>query len=159
MLSGILAASSQLRGSAKSSRNGILLCVLSAAVLGIAVAYERWMLGRVDFGAYLIFGWGAQIAWSLFLARKDLRQMPVLLRASEMRNSIVAWGTSSTLRSISFILALKLSGSASLISAASDFMSVAVVIAAYFYLREREHLLAKSMAAIVGVGGLLLITG
>ena len=160
IFSGIVAASSQLRGHARASTNGILLCVVSAVVLGIAVAYERWMLGRVDFGAYLIYGWGSQIAWSVFLAREGLRQMPALLgRTSELRGTIITWGTSSVLRSITFILALKLSGSASLVSGASDFMSVAVVIAAYFYLKEREHVLYKSLAAIVGVVGLLFIAG
>jgi len=156
IVSGTLAAASQLSGSARSSMNGIMLCVLSAGVSGVAIAYERFMLTRVDFGAYLILGWGAQIAWSLILARSELRELPQLLKNTKVRNALFMWGASSTLRSIAFITALNIAGAA-LVSSASDFMSVAVVIAAYFYLREREHIMYKSIAVAIGVMGLFLV--
>ncbi len=60
IVSGVLAAASQFNKSSLVSANGMLICLLSAIVLGIATAYERFMLSRVDFGAYLIYGWGAQ---------------------------------------------------------------------------------------------------
>ena len=158
ILSGTLAATSQLHMSRSASINGILLCLLAASVSGVAIAYERFMLTRVDFGAYLIYGWGAQIAWSVILAHRELKNLPTILSAKDTRQTLLAWGASSTLRSVAFIIALNIS-SASLVSGASDFMSVAVVIAAYFYLKEREHLLYKSIAAAIGIAGLLLIAG
>ena len=157
ILSGILAASSKLYANKRAGMNGILLCFLTAAVMGIAVAYERFMLTRVDFGTYLIFGWGAQIAWSAILTGKELKKLPLLFaKTSETGRTLITWGTTSALRSVAFILALKLS-TASVISAASDFLSVAVVIAAYFYLNEREHVIYKWIAASIGIAGLLLI--
>lgn len=59
ILSGVLAASSQLRKREHASTEGVLVCLLSAAVFGIAVVYERFMLNRVEFGTYLIYGWGS----------------------------------------------------------------------------------------------------
>lgn len=159
IVSGVLAASTQLRKHNRASVNGISLCILSAAVLGIAVAYERFMLNRIDFGAYLIFGWGSQIIWSILLAGKELKKLPKLFnKQAETRNVLIIWGATSALKSVGFILALMLSGSASLISAASDFMSVAVVIAAYFFLKERQHMSHKWIAATLGIAGLLFIT-
>jgi drug/metabolite transporter (DMT)-like permease len=158
ILSGVLAASSHLRKHNRISTEGILMCLLSAVILGVAIAYERFMLNRVDFGTYLIYGWGAQIIWSAILAGKELKKMPLLFSKNlETKKTLITWGTTKALASVCFISALKLSN-ASIISAASDFLSVAVVIAAYFYLKEQEHMAYKLAATIVGIVGLLLIT-
>jgi drug/metabolite transporter (DMT)-like permease len=115
-------------------------------------------LNRVDFGTYLIFGWGSQIFWAAVLAGKELKKLPRLfVRTSETRTALITWGSTKALASVCFISALKLSGAA-IISAANDFVSVAVVITAYFYLKEREHMLFKLLATTAGVAGLLLIT-
>ncbi len=156
--SGILAAFAQLKKHNRASTNGILFCILSAAVLGVAVAYERFMLNRIDFGAYLIYGWGSQIIWAALLAGKELKKFPKLLQKSaEIKKILFFWGTTSALKSVAFIMVLKISGSASLISAASNFLSVAVVVAAYFYLKERQHMLHKWIAVTIGIAGLLFI--
>lgn len=157
IVSGILAAFSQLKKHIHANTNGLLVCLLSAVILGVAVAYERFMLSRIDFGAYLIYGWGSQIIWSVILTHKEFRHLPFLFSKKRSRTTLLFFGTVSVLRSVAFILALKLSGSASIISAASDFTSVAVVLAAYIFLREREHMAYKWIAAGVGVFGLLLV--
>ena len=140
IVSGILAASSQGTIRTLTTSRGILICLASAAVLGVAIAYERFMLSRVDFGAYLVYGWGAQIVWALWLARHELKKLPWLFqKAVGARRTVLWWGGTSVFKSITFILALKTS-TASIISVASNFLSVAVVIAAYVFLREREHM-------------------
>lgn len=157
ILSGALAASSQLHKHNRSNINGILLCLLSALILGIAVTYERFMLSQIDFGTYLIFGWGSQILWAAILAGRELKNLPKLFTIdTKTTQMLLVWGTTNALKSVAFILALMMS-SASLISGASDFMSVAVVIAAYFFLNERQHMKEKLLAVIVGIIGLLLI--
>jgi drug/metabolite transporter (DMT)-like permease len=157
ILSGVLAASSQIHKRKYMSKEGILLCFLSAFILGVATAFERFMLNRVDFGTYLIYGWGSQIVWAAILAGKELKKMPELLaKTSETRQTIVSWGTARALEAVCFISALKLSNAA-IISSATDFLSVAVVIAAYYYLKEREHMFYKLLATAVGIVGLLFI--
>lgn len=159
VLSGLLAASSQLNKHNRLSVNNILICLLSAIVLGVAVAYERFMLSRVDFGTYLIYGWGSQIIWSTILAGKELKKLSKLFsKTEENRKTLIVWGVVNTLKSVAFILALKVSGSASIISAASNFMSIVVVITAYFYLKERQNMIHKWLAAGIGIIGLFLVT-
>lgn len=159
IFSGLIATSSQLHRHNRLSIKNILICLLSAVVLGVAVAYERFMLNRIDFGAYLIYGWGSQIIWSAILAGKQLKKLPELFnKAAEKRGALIVWGLVSVLKSVAFILALKISGSASIISAASNFISIAVVIAAYFFLKERQHMIHKWLAAAIGIVGLLLVT-
>lgn len=158
ILSGCIAASSQLNKHKRTSLNGIFICILCAAVLGIAITYERFMLSRIDFGAYLIYGWGSQIIWSAILAGKELKKLPKLFnKNARIRQTLILWGAASVLSSVTFISSLKISGSASIISAASDFMSVAIVIAAWFFLKERQHIVHKLLATAFGIAGLLLI--
>lgn len=158
IFSGLIAASTQMDRQTPAKLHGIMLCFVSAIILGCAVAYERFMLSQVDLGAYVIYGWGAQIVWATLMARKDLGKIPSLFRkGSPTRNLLLAWGSTSVLKSVTFVSALKMS-TASVMSAASNFMSVAVVIAAYFFLKERSHLTYKLIAAGVGIVGLFLIT-
>jgi len=134
------------------------MCVLYALIIGVAIAYERFMLSRVDFGAYLVYGWGAQIAWGVFLARKEIRSIPALFKKdSQTTRAILGMGLSGALRSVCFIGALAISHSASIISSASNFLSVAVILTAYIFLHERKHMLQKTVAVIIGIAGLLLI--
>lgn len=56
ILSGVIVAIPQIKSRDLTGRSGILFCLLSTSLLGFAIAYERLMLNRVDFGAYLIYG-------------------------------------------------------------------------------------------------------
>ncbi len=157
IFSGVIAAASQLHKHNRANLSGILICFLVAIIFGVAVTYERFMLNRIDFGTYLFFGWGAQVFWALTFAGKRLKKLPELFsRNLQTRQLLLFFGATSALRSTSFILALKI-GSASIMNAASDFMSVAVFIGAYFFLKERDHMIYKWFAVILGVVGLLFI--
>ena len=155
--SGILATIPQMRGSNKISTEGIVACLLTALALGLGVAYERFMLSRVDFGTYLIFGWGSQIVWAVVLARNEIKKLPELFKmGSRIKQILLVWGAATLLKSVSFILSLKTS-SASITSVATDFLSVVVVVSAYFFLKERNHIGYKILAIIIGVAGLIFL--
>lgn len=158
ILAGLLVALPQLKKNDKADAYGILLCVLSTAVLGTAVAYEKFMLTRIDLGAYFIYGWGAQILWMAFLARKELKDLPLLFKDTETRKLTFGYGLTNVLKSTSFILALKSSGSAAIVGAATNFMSVTVIAAAYIFLAERKNIIVKLVSAVVGIAGLFLVT-
>lgn len=68
------------------------------------------------------------------------------------------YGGSNALKSTCFILALLYSGSAALVSAATNFMAVVVIIAAYFVLKEKDNILHKGIASVIGIVGLLMVT-
>ncbi len=155
--SGVLVAAPQLKQHKHTQISGILFALGSTAVLGIAVAYERYMLNRVDFGTYLLIGWSSQIAWAVYLARNELKKLPILFKDSATKNVVFGYGLTNVLKSTCFIVALKYSNSAARVGAASDFMSVVVIISAYFILRERNYLPVKLLAAAMGIIGLILV--
>ncbi len=157
IFAGLLVALPQLKNNGKTDTYGILLCVLSTAVLGIAVAYEKFMLTRIDLGAYFIYGWGSQIAWMTFLARRELKDLPLLFKDSATKKLTFGYGLTNVLKSTSFILALKTSGSAAIVGAATNFMSVTVIAAAYVFLAERKNIIIKLLSAAVGILGLFLV--
>lgn len=159
ILSGTVAAISQLNKNIHTNINGILRCLLSAAIFGIAIAYESFMLHRVDFGTYLCLGWGSQIIWSLILTGVEFKKLPGLFSEKpETKKILIAWGTSHVFESVTFVLALKLSGNASIFSSVNNFQSVVVIIAAWIFLKERKHIIYKILAAAIGITGLMLIT-
>jgi len=151
----VVSITRQKKNSTKIS-SGILLSFASAALLGMAIAYERYMISRIDFGSYLIFGWGSQILWMVIITGKEWLRLPEFVSKAGYK-IIIGFGSSNAFRSICFIMALLISGSASLTSAATSFSSVLVVIAAYFILNERSHIYQKLSAAVIGICGLLLL--
>src|SRR5665213_3076 len=52
----------------KTRQSGILIVLAIVLLSGLATVYERWMLGRIDLGAYMVFGWGAQTLWMTVIA-------------------------------------------------------------------------------------------
>jgi bacterial/archaeal transporter family protein len=156
--SGVLAASTQRKKQNRVSTQGLLICIFCAALFGSGVAYEGFMLQRVDLGTYILLGWASQTVWALILAGKHLRKLPQLFyKGAKKRRSLIVWGATNALKAATFIVALKISGSASIMSASSNFIAVAVVISAYFFLHERQHMLEKWLAAGIGIAGLFLI--
>ena len=88
---------------------------------------------------------------------KELHLIPSLFaKGAQTRKLLFAWGASNTLKSIAFISALKL-GTASVVSSAANFLSVVVVLAAYIFLKERNHIGNKALAVAAGVAGLFLV--
>lgn len=154
--SAFLASSPNLLRKHRVNAGGLLIALISIGLLGLGITYERYMLTRVSFGAYLVFGWGAQALWMTILAwpqRKNLR----LLKRPDVAKSIIAYAAANALQGICFVGALTLSGSASLVAATRSFLSVLVVLAAYVVLRERGHLWLKIGAAILGATGLIIL--
>lgn len=134
-----------------------LLCAFAAVtLLGIGIVYERFMLTQIDFGAYLVYGWGLQTLWMAGFAWKDRRKLKAL-KKPKMRKPLIGYSLSLALRGICFVTALNLSGNASMVVAFASFLPVLIVVSAFFVLNERDHLALKLGGAALGVGGLLLL--
>lgn len=135
---------------------GVAYALASICILGVAITFERFMLTRLAFGAYLVFGWGGQALWMTILAWPERHKM-YLIKAAETRKLILAYGLTSSFQGLCFVAALKLSGSASLISIFRSVLSVLVVVTAYIVLRERKGFLYRFSAAAIGALGLVLL--
>lgn len=157
IIAGIVAASTQVKKHFRTSTFGILFCILTAILFGVGVAYERFMLTRIDLGAYLIFGWGAQVVWCLIFSLKETNKInPFIEILNKNKRIILSWCFTNISRATVFILALSLS-SASILSAVNNFIAVTVVFSAYFLLKEKEHMFQKIVSAGIGAIGLFLV--
>lgn len=154
--SAFLATLPRLNHHRKNSSTGLLFALASVSLLGLAIVYERWMLTRVDYGAYLILGWGAQTLWMVAMAWPE-RQYIHLLKTKDNLNKVLGYGLTNAFKGLAFVSALRVSGNASLVGAFSSFMAVLVVISAYFVLKENEYLGIKAASAVVGAGGLIIL--
>ena len=136
--------------------SGVLFALLSTGLLGFGVAYERFMLSRLDLGTYILYGWGSQVLWMALLAAAEWKYLPTVVRKIGP-STLLIWGSANALKSCCFILTLFLLGSASIMSGATNFISIVIVVAAFFILHERDHIIPKIIATFVGIAGLLLL--
>lgn len=139
------------------STQGLIIGLGAVTVLGLGVTFERFMLNRIEFGTYLVYGWGAQTFWMVIIARKHLIKAFKLFANAGKKKHILAYMYSNALKGICFVSALKLSGSASIVSAIASFLTVLVVISAYLFLNEKTHLWRKVSASLIGLAGLLIL--
>ncbi len=156
LVSTFLATLPRLRHRSTSKSAGLIFALASVTLLGLAIVYERYMLTRMDFGAYLVYGWGAQTFWMALLAWPERKNIH-LLKNKKIALPIIGYGLTNALKGLCFVSALRLSGNASLVSAFSSFMAVLVVLAAYYVLKEKEWLWFKVAAAFIGAAGLIIL--
>jgi drug/metabolite transporter (DMT)-like permease len=56
------------------------------------------------------------------------------------------------------VAALYISKSAAIVGAFTGFLPVMIVIAAYFFLKEKYHIKIKVLAALAGLAGLVILS-
>lgn len=151
-----LATVPRLRHRSTSGSSGLAFALLSVSLLGLAIVFERWMLTRIDFGAYLVFGWGAQTLWMTITAWPERRNIKILKDRSNFW-PVLGYGLTNAFKGLCFVGALKLSANVSLVGASASFMAVLVVLSAYFVLKEKEWLWFKIGAAVLGTVGLIIL--
>lgn len=156
IISAFWATFPKFKHNSKSSLVGLAIGLLAILLLGLAIVYERWMLTRVDFGAYLVYGWGAQTLWMAIIAWPKRAQLK-FLKERKTFVQVLAYGATNAFKGVCMVGALALSGNASIVGASTGFMAALVVLGAYFILKEKELLWFKLSAAIVGAIGFILL--
>lgn len=156
LLSTMLVTIPQLKHHMRHNTRALFCAVTGVTILGLGFVFERYMLTRMDFGAYLVFGWGFQMLWGVLFAWPERKSIN-LLRDKKIRRPLWGYSISSTFRGLCLVGALYLSGNVSVVMASASFLTVLVVVAAYFILKERDALWIKLAAATLGFAGLLLI--
>ena len=140
----------------KAHVDAVIITLVAVCLLGLGIVFERFMLTRMDFGSYIIYGWGLQSVMSVGIGiSKKVSLKP--LKLPGVARPIVTYGLVNTLKAICFITALNLSQNASLVGAATSFVTVLVVISAYFILKEQEAFWLKVTAAALSTIGLILL--
>ena len=156
LVSAFLATLPNLKKHYKNSFAGLMIALSAVILLGLAIVYERWMLTRMDFGAYLVYGWGAQTLWMAILAWPKRTQLKIL-KDKKTFLQVATYSAANALKGICIVAALTLSGNASIVGASTGFMAALVVFAAYFILKEKELLWFKISAVVVGIVGIIIL--
>ena len=143
------------RGS-KSTKKSIMLAMATVGLVGIGVVYEAWMLQRIGFSNYLVYGWGFQTFWAVVFAWPMLSQAKNILK-SRHRTSVLIFSLARSMKGCAFVGALYLSTSASLISAFVSFLPILMVFAGFIFLYETQYLRLKIASAVTGSIGLLIL--
>jgi drug/metabolite transporter (DMT)-like permease len=134
-----------------------MVALLSVVLLGTDTVYETWMVSRLGYGTYLVYGVGLQTFWMTVFAwpyRKNLKQIINRRHGPE----VLALSLSKSLKGLAFVAALYLSKNAAIAGAFTGFLPVMVVLSAYLFLRERTYLKAKIAAALAGSVGLVILS-
>lgn len=148
-------ASSGHRTEKIQSLRPIVIAAVGAFLFGASLVIEKAALGRMDIGAYLIFGWGAQTITMLLLAFKDANRHTV--RAFGLKevkwSAFMGWfnGAAGAL----YIAALVKSNNISLITAIAAIALPLIAIGAYLILKERENLRLLWASVILSTVGLV----
>lgn len=145
-----------LRSRTRSKTSGVVIALTVFLLAGLATVFERWMLTRIDLGAYLVFGWGAQTIWMALTAWPERKHFKIL-KNKKYFMPIMGYAVASSIKGVFFLAALQLSGNASLFSAFASFTAIMVVPAAYYLLKEKQWLWLKILAAITGTVGLIVL--
>ncbi len=156
LLATLLVTLPQLKQHMRHNRIALICAFAAVVMVGVGFVFERYMLTRMDFGAYIVFGWGLQMVWSVLFAWPERKKCKVLLDP-KIRGKLLGFSLSSTFRGLCIVGALYLSGNVSVVMASASFLTVLVVVAAYCILKEKEQLWLKLGAASLGVIGLILI--
>ncbi|HZM64031.1 MAG TPA: EamA family transporter [Candidatus Saccharimonadales bacterium] len=156
LMATLLVTLPQLKHHMVHNKSALICAIVAVVAIGVGFVFERYLMTRMDFGAYLIFGWGAQMVWGVLLALPERKSYKMLLDP-KIRGKLLGFSITSALRGLCIGGALFLSGNVSVVMASASFLTVLVVIAAYCILKEKEWLWLKLGAASLGVAGLLLI--
>lgn len=138
------------------SRKAIVFTLAAILIFGCGVVYERFLLTRVDLGAYTFYAWTFQAMMAAAIAWPERHAITTLL-STKVRSILLLFCFSTCFRGLFFVLALSLCTNASEVMAFASFFPVLVVVAAFIFLKERKWLWLKLSAAAIGVVGLVLL--
>lgn len=158
IFSGAVAAWPDIKWHMRLRGGGLAAAVVATVLLGLGVVIDKVAYSTAGLGQYLLYSWPLQALWMMIIARKDIKRIPKFLsKDNAYRSLVLLHGAVGTVRSLAFGLAILLSASVTAMNAASNFLSIAIIVAAYFVLKEREHLVYKFAGALLGLTGLYIL--
>ena len=157
----ILAVKAPIKNRTKEHKKihfGAILLVLGGAIaLGTALFVEKKTLGYMDTGAYLIFGYTAQVIGMVILAAKDAKRSN--LKKINFRE--IKWAAGMGLiagtAGILYVISIVGSNNVSFITAISAITLPLLAFAGYIFLKEKENVKILAIGLGLGFVGVLLM--
>jgi drug/metabolite transporter (DMT)-like permease len=125
--------------SGKFNLRAVVLTLVAATLLAISLVTEKAILGHMQVGGVLIFGWGSQTLAMILLATKDARAEHLRkLTTYEVKWSALM-GLANGVAGAFYVYALNRSNNISLITALTAVTLPLLVLGAHLVLGERDN--------------------
>ena len=136
-------------------KQGIIIGLLNAAIFGLAITNEKYLLNEIGTGNYLIFGWGFQLVGAVILSLLNRKKV----HFPEGRNMalLVAYVLFFAIGGALFIASLVGSDNASQVASLSGLKVVFTVILGYVLLKERQNTQKVVIGSILAFLGLFFL--
>ncbi len=144
----------------KKLAEAVVLSVGAAIFFAFATTTEKYLLNHVNLPTYLVFGWGFQFIGVAVVSLVCALRIDTNLRLLGNRSFWVLALPASLLRmagGILFVFSLKLANNLSVISVLTGLKVIMAAVLSVYILKERDYLFRKLEAALLAVGGIVLI--
>ncbi|MBX4191041.1 DMT family transporter [Candidatus Saccharibacteria bacterium] len=123
----------------------------------IALVVEKYLLNHTHMSTYMFFGWGMQMLAAISMGLLFEADKFKLFKKLSTLKLLVASGVSRTLASICFVLALVKANNISVITVASSFRLIVIVLLGAIFLHEHQKLHKKLAGSVIAILGLSFI--
>lgn len=136
---------------------GLILSIVTAVLLGVGATGEKYLLGQMELGSYLVWGWGLQ--WALIFGTSLLyrpSQYKLVLKASNAK-LLGAATAARTLGALGFVTSQLIINNLSKVAVFSGLKVIFVAILGVLILHERQFMRRKILAAAAAAVGVAVM--
>ena len=149
------------KSSNKTKKNltlGLSIALVAALMFGPAIMNEKYLINRIGFNTYVLYGWGFQtlIAYLVAFVLKNRKKAKEKL-SRKVHVSVWTGGALLGMSGFAYVSSLNKSGSASTVALSGTAVIGVTVFLAFFVLKEKEHLWPKIVGLLLSAIGLSLL--
>ncbi len=136
---------------------GLILSLVTAVLLGIGATGEKYLLGQVELGSYIVWGWGLQ--WAVIFGTSLVYQPGLYKNVLRRANAklLSAATVARTLSALSFVTMMLVLDNLSKVAVLSGLKVIFVAILGVLILHERQFVRRKIMAAVAAAIGVAIM--
>ncbi len=136
---------------------GLITATITALFLGIGATGEKYLLGQMELGSYLFWGWGMQ--WALILGTSLVyrpREYKAVLRRDNAKLLSAATAT-RTLGALGFVASQLILNNLAKVAVLSGLKVIFVGILGVVILHERQFVRRKILGAVAAAIGVAIM--
>lgn len=131
-----------------------ILAIISALITAAALTSEKYLLGHMNVGTYMVIGWGFQTIAMIAIAMGEWHTLRDFDRTGLIKLSSL--GIFRGLQGITFVVAIS-QANVGLLTSITSYSAVLIFIGGLIFLHERSHVLLRLFGSGLATLGLILI--
>lgn len=134
-----------------------VLAIAAAVTAGAATVAEKSAINGMTVATYAVLGWGGQAAFLALYAGKSYKLIPQLIKSRKIYR-VLFLGVLRGLASVSFVVAMKMTDNAPLVTVAAASKTALIAVGGYYFLHESANIRLKiAIAILTSIGVALLV--